>query len=139
MPTYRVGQCLQRRDETYLSLETVFPDGATLRAIPDFTRDGERAAAMGVSVVDLWRTHDLAHAVLADALHMPYSPTLYRVAHGFPLPEDATGLEEDVCLALQEYALTGRKTGYLRVFEFHGVSIERLRERVLTYLSKGEG
>lgn len=139
MPTYRVGQCVQRRDETYLSLETVFPDGVTMRALPDFTRDEARAAAMGVSVLDLWRTHDLSHAVLAEALRLPWSPTLYRVAHRLPLPPDATGYEEDVTIALQQYALTSIKTGYLRVFEFHGVPVERVRERVLAYLGKGEG
>lgn len=134
MPSYRIGQCVQRRDETSLSLETVFPDGAIVRALPDFTRDERRAAEMGISVLDLWRTHDLSHAVLAEALRLPWSPVLWRVAHRLPLPPDATGVEEDMCLALQQYALTGVKTGYLRVFEFHGVPLEQLRERVLTHL-----
>lgn len=134
MPTYRIGQCVQRRDETYLSLETVFPDEAIVRALPDFTRDEPRAAEMGVSVLDLWRTHDTCHLVAAEALHLPWSPTLYRVAHCLPLPPDATGWEESVVEAMQRFVLNGEKTGYLRVFAFHDVSVERLRERVLAYL-----
>lgn len=139
MPTYRIGQCVQRRDETYLSLETVFPDGAVLRAIPDFTRDGPRAEALGVSVLDLWRTHDLAHCVACEAMRLPWSPTLWRLSHHLPLEPQATGYEEDIALALQAYVLTGVETGELRVFEWRGVKRQDVRQRVLAYLAREEG
>jgi hypothetical protein len=65
----------------------------------------ERALALGYGgdTARMSRDHELAHHLLARALGLPHSPTLYGVASGQEWPH--WRLEEAAVLALQAYAL----------------------------------
>lgn len=69
-------------------LLTTFPDGTTIHAIPAVDDD-----LVG------W-LHDLVHHLVAEALHLEHSPTLWRVAH-----PDTPGLVDDRRVALEEAAV----------------------------------
>ena len=88
-------------------LETVFPDGTRVPAIPQDT-DEYRATAQRLGYgTDIWalcREHEIAHTLVARALGLEYSPTLWAVAHGRTVRTELPGemaAEEDLVLAYQ--------------------------------------
>lgn len=91
-------------------LETAFPDGTKVPAAPQDT-DDYRATAFRLGYgTDTWamcREHELAHTELAELLGLPYSPTLWAVAHGekraiIGAPGEMQA-EEDLVLAYQRW------------------------------------
>lgn len=74
-------------------LLTTFPDGSTVHAIPAIDDD-----TIG------W-LHDLVHQLVAEAMHLERSPTLWRVAHQEHTATDRlVALEEAAVLAIQAFA-----------------------------------
>lgn len=97
-------------DERYL--ETRFPDGTKVPAMPQNT-ESYRAKAQELGYgEDVWRMckeHEMAHTELMQALGLEYSPTLWAVAHGhkrgIPGNQGEMGAEEDLVLAYQRWRM----------------------------------
>jgi hypothetical protein len=77
-----------------MHLLTRFPDGTEVFAVPEPDAD------------TIEQLHDLVHHLLAQALDLPHSPTLGRVARHAdgPASNDLVAYEEAAVLAIQQYA-----------------------------------
>lgn len=96
-----IGACVVFRD--YRGTMTMFPDGTSVYADhEEQPGQAETAAGLGMSVEEMNRTHDIAHALLADALGLANSPTLRAIAAGSHWPHHRA--EEAAVLAFQAYA-----------------------------------
>lgn len=100
-------------------LETVFPDGRICPALfsygPEAHADAQRLG-YGDNVRLMHLHHDIAHTFLAEALGLPYSPVIHRVATGTDVPADVRALEEGRVMAFQTYVMTTRTHELLTVF-----------------------
>ena len=71
-------------DDLNRRVETVFPDGSKCEATPQYDETSiGRAKSLGYGD-DIWAMtveHELSHTILAEAMNLPHSPTLYGVAH----------------------------------------------------------
>jgi hypothetical protein len=106
-------------------LETAFLCcGAKVPAAPQDTdayRQTARACGYGDDTAALSRDHELAHTILAEARGLPWSPTLYSVAHGHPLPLGYVPEEEETVLSFQRWVngdLSGLDTLEARGWEW---------------------
>lgn len=75
-----------------MELVTRFPDGTEVLAVPPADAD----------LVE--QLHDLVHHLLAQAMLLPFSPTLWRQAHQQRLDDDLIRYEEAAVLAITAYA-----------------------------------
>jgi hypothetical protein len=129
---YRFGQCRVRIDRDRLYLETVFPDGAKATATPNHTPADYATAeriGYGRDVVAMWLAHDPLHSWLAALSGLPWSPTLYAVAHGLPATDEHLA-EETVVLDFQLFLNTGTVSAALaELLAGCGVSAEGARGR----------
>lgn len=85
MRTIAFGACDVRIFDEDHFLETVFHDGTRVPASPEDTdqyRATARRLGYGIDTWALCRDHELSHTQLAELLGLPYSPTLWAVAHG---------------------------------------------------------
>jgi len=89
---------------------TRYPDGTEVHAHPNHRPDDEkRAAALGYPDVEaMTLDHDVLHERLARAAGLPYSPTLYGLAHGQPAPPALAALEEAAVLAYARFVNAAR-------------------------------
>jgi hypothetical protein len=101
-------------DEERHYCETIFSDGTVVPAVPHDTESySQHAVALGYgndpdSRWRMCRDHELAHTLVAQAFGLPYSPTLWAVAHGSTKHTARTGemgAEEDLVLAYQRWRL----------------------------------
>lgn len=101
MTVIKLGAVAVTVDEAYTT--TVFADGSQVVAshAPQPGQQ-ETATALGLTVSEMNRSHDLAHSLLAHWLGLPCSPTIYGVAtkNYYPLHY----IEEEAALALQKFA-----------------------------------
>src|SRR3954470_22829771 len=98
-------------------LETVFlsPDGRELKAPALLTHSPEnstnaRALGYGPEISELRRfhvEHEIGHTAFAEAIGLPYSPTLAHVAGLAPATDAAREQEEGQVFAVQRYINTG--------------------------------
>lgn len=98
--------------ETKRYAVTVLPDGIEL--VADLSEQpGQQATAdmLGCSVREMNETHDLFHTLVAEAIGLRCSPTLWAVAHG-EATEEFHGLEEDAILAVQKFFFAAVKRGW---------------------------
>lgn len=85
---------------------TRFEDGTEVHAHPVYDANSLALAAElgygdGEEAVDaMTRHHDYLHSALAVAQGLPYSPTLWAVAHDQPMP-DGVAAEEETVLRVQ--------------------------------------
>ncbi len=87
------------------STRVILGTGEEITAAPqtsDEYRANAEALGYGSDTDRMCREHDLLHAVLCEALGLPYSPTLKNVAGGQG-PTDLTNYEEDMVLAAQRF------------------------------------
>jgi hypothetical protein len=123
-------------------LQTVFPDGARVRAAP---MDAQAVAAADHGYQEPWpyvHDHEILHTVVAEALGWPHSPTLWYVAHKAD-PQDRTdrpslvASEETLVCALQAY-LNGQdwtyQLGFLRL-ALGTIDLDDLAARALALLA----
>lgn len=109
---FRIGEVVVYVNNDYRILVTVFPDGSFLDAIPHSTPSYKLTARELGYPDDLegcWemcRDHELGHSFLAARVGLPWSPTLYAVAHGETFERAAQ--EEAAVLAFQRL-LTARR------------------------------
>lgn len=100
---HRFSACLVRIFAAERYLETVFADGTKVPAAAgDSEADVARAHALGYGG-DTWamtRDHELLHTSLAENAGLSYSPTLWALAHGEPMPPDVQR-EEGLVLHVQ--------------------------------------
>ena len=85
MITIPLGQCVFALDLANQYAETRFADGTTVPACPHDTDDYRETARQLGYGADTWAMcwqHEMFHTVLAIAAGLPYSPTLWAVAHG---------------------------------------------------------
>lgn len=85
-------------------LETLFEDGTKVGAAPQDTDDYRATAERLGYGADTWsmcREHEIAHTFVTQALGLPYSPTLWAVAHGHHNGE--MWAEEELVLAYQRW------------------------------------
>lgn len=138
MKIYKFKQCEVQvhldRDYTV----TLFHDGTRVPAAPH--AEGEqfqtaRRLGYGADVAAMCREHELLHTWLCERFHLPYSPTLWAVAHGQGegcIPVKAQHEEEALVLAFQAY-LNGRPAGpALDSLIQRGLSLEALRNEAQT-------
>ncbi len=98
---FAIAACVVFRDES--GTMTMFPDGLTVHADhAEQPGQAETAARMGLTVSEMNRTHDLIHAMLAEFLGLPHSPTIRGLATGRHWPHHKA--EEAAVLAVQAYA-----------------------------------
>jgi hypothetical protein len=93
-------------DETAKTVTTHFDDGTKVVAAPVYDEESEaRALDLGYRGADpVWqmtRDHDRVHSLLARARGLPFSPTLWAVAHGQPVPATANEEERIVFLVVR--------------------------------------
>lgn len=124
--TYQVGECRVTIDPALELVTTEFADGKRLHAQPNYDEESlARARALGYKgrkgcrctgrcpACDRWAVwrmnadHDLAHSMLAAAMGLPYSPTLWAVAHGEQYPHEDAMREERAVFLLQRMANQG--------------------------------
>jgi hypothetical protein len=87
-------------------LETVFDCGHKVPAAPQDQPQYRAIAHETGYGPDIWRQcleHEMAHTVLAEYRGLPYSPTLWAVAHARPARTRANGREECVVQAFQAW------------------------------------
>lgn len=110
MDVIRLQGCLVRIFDQAHYVETIFPDGTKVPAAPQDS-DEYRATAQRIGYgTDTWRMcleHEIAHTGLLQSLGLPYSPTLWAVAHGqhdgIPGSPGEMAAEEDLVLAFQTW------------------------------------
>lgn len=73
-------------------LLTRFPDGTTVHAVP----------LPGASAVE--ELHDIIHLLLAEAMKLEHSPSLWNVTHRGTAPKTLLAFEEAAVLAIQRFA-----------------------------------
>lgn len=74
--------------------------------------DLDRARHLGYPDVDAMTfEHDQIHSRLAWALGLPYSPTMWSLAHGEDLRQPLTDLEEMMVMAAQRFLNAWRGGG----------------------------
>lgn len=95
---------------------TVLPDGSEVPASPNHTEeDVARASELGyASTWEMSRDHEAMHTYLAHRLGLPYSPTLWWVAHQATVPmtpamQERFAAEEAMVMEFQR-VLTGRES-----------------------------
>jgi hypothetical protein len=100
-------------DQRYL--ETLFEDGTKVPACPqdnDKYRSQARQLGYGDDTWRMCKDHEMAHTVVCQAFGLPYSPTLWAVAHGhaqmIPGKPGWMTAEEDLVLAYQRWQLIRR-------------------------------
>ncbi|MBV9866237.1 MAG: hypothetical protein JO316_12865 [Abitibacteriaceae bacterium] len=108
--TLTFKNCWVHIDDELHYLQTVFRDGATVTCVPDWVKDAETAARLGygqgrAAVLALWREHDPLHTFLAEAQGLPYSPTLWAVAH----QDDPENIPPWAQLAEEEFVMNFQK------------------------------
>jgi hypothetical protein len=107
--------CVVRADVKLGYTETVFRDGSLVPAYPtgcDNQRQTSRRLGYGDDVAAMCREHEVLHTWLCERFDLPYSPTLWAVAHGQPAgcaPIWAQQEEEALVLSFQAY-LNDRET-----------------------------
>lgn len=111
MPSYVIwlGTVQVQVDEENQYLATVFEDGSRVPAKPHDT-DAYRATAADHGYgTDTWAMcldHEIGHTICAQRNGLPYSPTLWAVAHGQPKHTSIPGemyAEEEMVLAWQRW------------------------------------
>jgi hypothetical protein len=83
---FELKGCTVKLDRKNDYLETVFPDGTSVPAVPHKRLDYYKTAdklGYGVDIGALSREHELFHTLVSEAEGHPHSPTLYAVAHKF--------------------------------------------------------
>lgn len=97
-----VGDCTYTIDEEHRLAWTTFPDGTKLVAAPNFDDDSvDLACDLGYdSTWAMSRDHELLHTIIAFTSGLPYSPTLWKVAH----PEDPDNISNRE-VAIEEAAV----------------------------------
>lgn len=100
--TIRFSRCWVLVWDDLHSLQTHFPDKSYVAAAPEDT-PAYRATTRLLGYTDPWEMcigHELMHSFLAEKQDYPYSPTLWRAAHGGTrlMPVNA---EEQVVCAVQ--------------------------------------
>jgi hypothetical protein len=92
-------------------LETVFEDGSICPAL--LVEDEQaRASAADLGYSNIQRMHvehELSHTMLAEAAGLPYSPTLWNVAHPGSTPDEERALEEALVFSFQRFCTTGSR------------------------------
>jgi hypothetical protein len=141
---YSFPGCLVEVSPGGRRVETRWPDGVTLAAVPHATAEyRERAVSLGYSGDDpaaqCNSEHDRCHLWLCWQLGVPESPVLRALAEGQTPEPDACGFEEDLVLAWQRYANTGEQTGPLRFLKWLGWDLPRMRERWAALLAGETG
>lgn len=102
--TLRFGAATVFIDPVQCYVRTSFDDGAHCEARPQYGPEHEaRARDLGYATVEaMTLAHDPCHSILATLKGLPYSPTLWNVAHGVTDDESA-GMEEDDVLSFQRF------------------------------------
>lgn len=103
--TEKIGECVVTVGPSWVV--TRFPDGVELHAHPSYEAEHwYRACHLGygwgtAAVDSMCRDHDYQHSVIAAEMGLPWSPTLWAVAHGEPVGP-VGDYEERVVLARQK-------------------------------------
>jgi hypothetical protein len=104
--TFAFKNCVVRLEESGFT-ETVFPDGTRVPAYPTGCPDQLDMAeklGYGPDLARMCREHEILHTWLCELFGLPYSPTLWAVAHGQAegcAPVRAQQEEESLVLAFQ--------------------------------------
>lgn len=133
--------CIVRMGYNGWYTETVFHDGTKVSATPTRTPEQMETAlrlGYGEDVAALCREHEILHTWLCERFGLPYSPTLWAVAHG--QGDGCVALhhqqeEETLVLAFQAY-LNGRdeNAAALRSLIDRGLCLDALRGDALPLL-----
>jgi hypothetical protein len=135
--TYHFAGCRVEVDAPRALCETIFPDGAVVRARPQATPSYRARAAQlgyGGDAAACSREHELLHCWLAEKCGHPVSPTLWAVAHRRRIDPDSAGFEEDLVMGFQRFLNTARKSKALRVLVWMGHDLQNLRRDALVLL-----
>jgi hypothetical protein len=108
--TEKIGECVVTIGPSWVV--TRFPDGTEVHAHPTYDDESlHRALGLGytwpypagdhIAINAMCRDHDYLHSVVAAELGLPWSPTLWAVAHGEPVGPIGD-YEERVVLARQK-------------------------------------
>ena len=97
---YVFPQCSVLVDEAARYVETRFPDGSRVGSTPNSDPHSLRTARRLGYGEDTWRMsrdHEIAHTWLAHRAGLPWSPTMWRLAHpsAADLSDDAQVAEEE--------------------------------------------
>jgi hypothetical protein len=120
--------------------ETLFPDGTRVPAVPHTTKQYRQTAerlGYGDDVAALSREHEFIHSFLCQRQGLPYSPTLWAVAHNHGkgcISLAKQRMEESVVLAFQRY-LNGDESAAAELPE----EIRALRPEALRLLREWPG
>ena len=102
------------------SVTTYLPDGVSVVAAAEDTdqyRETAEKLGYGSNTVRMMRDHEISHTALCHLLGLPESLVMSVVGHGDP-DTYLTGLEEDLIMALQRFAMAAG-IDLFDVFERH--------------------
>lgn len=126
--------CFVRAELNVGYTETVFADGSLVPAYPDGTPE-QRLTSLrlgyGDDLARMCREHEVLHTWLCERFGLPYSPTLWAVAHGQQAgcaPRWAQEQEEALVLAFQACLNNASfDPGPLESIPTHGMNLHQLR------------
>ena len=122
--------------------ETRFPDGTRVPAYPSGLPEQaqmSRRLGYGADVMRMCREHEVLHTWLCELFGLPYSPTLWAVAHdnaGGCAPDWAQREEEALVLSFQAY-LNGAaaELEHLQSLRDRGLCLETLKRQARELLA----
>lgn len=112
MVQYVFPRCRVLVDAANQYVETRFPDGAKVGSTPNRDAHSLKVAAELGYGDDTWtmsRDHELGHTWLAHLDGLPWSPTIWRLAH----PED-TAVPDDAAVAEEEATVLTFQAGLVK-------------------------
>jgi hypothetical protein len=131
--TLTFKNCVVRLEESGFT-ETRFADGTRVPAYPTGLPEQaelSRRLGYGADVMRMCREHEVLHTWLCELFGLPYSPTLWAVAHENAegcAPDWAQREEESLVLSFQAYLNDSPvDLKYLRSLQDRGMSLDGLK------------
>lgn len=138
---YQFRRCVFTANDAEQYAVTEFFDGSKVPARPEST-DSYYARVVDLGCPSAWDMcwqHEVSHTVICELWGLPWSPTLFAVAHNLPV-RDEFWEEEEATLALQKFlngdpaitphvARLAHKLGCAHAAEVRGVFTEYLKAR----------